>query len=449
MAHEVVMPQLGLSMDSGQIVRWLKRSGDPVQAGDLLLEVESDKATVEVEAAESGFLHIVARPEDGNLPVGNVIAYLLSEGESAPAGTKPAQPLASGAAASPAVSATPDAGGEIVRHGQEVLSSPAARRRALELGVDWHQAVPSGPRGQVKERDVLALAAASLQETPASAPPEPIRVSPVAKRMAAETGVDLAWVARQHPGKRLERSDIEGALRGGAPLADGKPGTRQPASSLRKLIAERMALSAHTNAQVTLTTEADATELAGMREGLKADRGAELVPTYNALFVAMVGRALGEFPYVNASLEGNEIVVWGSVNIGIAVDTDRGLVVPVVRDVQSKSLRTLTAEVNDLLTRASQGNARPDELKGGTFTITNLGIYEIDAFTPIINPPECAVLGIGRLVQRVVPVAGQPAIRTLVALSLTFDHRLIDGAPAARFLQRVKQYVEQPYLWLV
>lgn len=452
MAYEVVMPQLGLSMDRGQIMQWLKHDGDRVQPGDLLLEVESDKSTVEVEAVEGGILRIVQGPDDGPIVVGNVIAYLLAEGEPMPVGAQPVTQAVVGAVTPAARDIAPTANGKDISRAGPPLSSPAARRRAQELGVDWRVAVPSGPRGQIKERDVLALAARGITAA-ASAPTEAVRISPLARRMAEEAEVDISALAGRHPGKRLERSDIEGAIRQAvlAPMSavGVKPATRQPASSLRRLIAERMALSAHTTAAVTLTTEADATDLVRMREGLKADPRTEVAPGYSVLFVALVGRALAEHPYMNASLEGNDIVTWGTANIGVAVDTERGLVVPVVRDAQAKSVRVLTVEMNDLLARASQGKAVPDELKGGTFTITNLGIYEIDAFTPIINPPECAVLGVGRLVERIVPLEGQPAVRTMVALSLTFDHRLVDGAPAAQFLQRVKQFVERPYLWLV
>ena len=452
MAHEVVMPQLGLSMDHGQIIQWLKHEGDRIQPGDLLLEVESDKSVVEVEAVESGLLRIVQGPDNGPVAVGSVIAYLLAEGEPLPTRAQPDGPAAVGAPTRVVTELAPRVKGKNTAHTGSPLSSPAARRRAQELGVDWQMAAPTGSRGQIKERDVQALAARGTAQA-ASAPVEPVRISPLARRIAEEAGIEIATLAVQHPGKRLERSDVEGAIRQSAPapmsLIGGRAATRQPVSSLRRLIAERMALSTRTAAPVTLTTQADATDLVRIREGLKAASKTESAPGYNVLFVALVGRALAEHPYMNTSLEGNEIITWGAANIGVAVDTERGLVVPVVREAQAKSVRALTVEVNDLLARASQGKALPDELKGGTFTITNLGAYEIDAFTPIINPPECAVLGIGRLVERVIPLEGQLAVRTMVALSLTFDHRLVDGAPAARFLQRVKQFVEQPYLWLV
>jgi pyruvate dehydrogenase E2 component (dihydrolipoamide acetyltransferase) len=464
MAFEIVMPQLGLSMDSGQIIEWLKKPGDEVQAGDLLLVVESDKSAVEIEAVESGILHILLGPQDGPVPVGEVIAYLMAQGEQPPAAglSMPAEiqsieenpSLQSSQTIKEAVST----GNGKRLETDRLPSTPAARRRAVELGVNWRQAKPSGLRGQIRERDVLALAA-SLDEAAAKA--AVTQISPVARRLAESTGFDIARLARQHPGKRLERSDIEEAIRAAllesstAPASsmdkplDRTDSHRSPAGSLRRLIAERMLKSAHTTAPVTLTTEADASELVRMRSGLISDPKSEIVPSYNVLIACLTARALLEHPALNASIDGGEIIYWDTVNIGIAVETERGLVVPVLRDVQEKPVHQLAVEADDLLTRASQGKALPDELTGSTFTITNLGSFEIDAFTPIINLPECGVLGVGRLVKRVVPVEDQAAIRTMVSLSLTFDHRLVDGAPAARFLQRIKQFVELPYLWLV
>jgi pyruvate dehydrogenase E2 component (dihydrolipoamide acetyltransferase) len=218
---------------------------------------------------------------------------------------------------------------------------------------------------------------------------------------------------------------------------------------LRRVVAERMAASAHTGAAVTLTTRADATELVRLREALKADSTLQPVPSYNVLLAALVARALVEHPLLNATLNGDEIIFWQTANIGVAVDTARGLVVPVLRAASEKTLAQLAVEAEDLLARAAAGKAQPDELSGGTFTITNLGAQEIDFFTPVINPPQCAVLGVGRLNKEwIVGEGNQPIARTMLPLSLTFDHRLVDGAPAARFLKRVKQFVEQPYLWL-
>ena len=224
-----------------------------------------------------------------------------------------------------------------------------------------------------------------------------------------------------------------------------------PITAVRRTIAARMAASSQQTAAVTLTTEADATDLVQFRATLRHGGGLDPLPSYNDLLAKIVARALLQHPALNARLEGETIFQVATVNIGYAVDTDRGLLVPVVRDVQEKSLRQIAAESAALIERVRAGQARPEELQGGTFTLTNLGPYEIDAFTPIINLPECAVLGVGRIVARQVVVdadASQVAIRSMVYLSLTFDHRLVDGAPATRFLQTVKRYIEHLPLWV-
>lgn len=466
MAIEVVMPQLGLSMDSGRIVEWLKKPGERVAPGELLLAIESDKSTVDVEAVESGILHIVLGPDAEAIQVGEVIAYLLADGEAPPVQAGDAAAVATGAAAT-ATSLTTTRSEDTPQaattgSGTRLLpdrppSSPAARRRASELGLDWREARGTGPNGRIKERDVLALAQ-SREATPVVALPE-VHISPVAERMARSAGLELEALARRFPGRRLGREEVETAIREsvrqarqgvGLPSGDAEtPGRREPMGRLRAMIADRMALSSRSTAPVTLTTEADATELVRLRTAVKDDPQTVLVPSYNALLAKLVARALREHPALNASIDGDAIVYWDAVHIGTAVDTDRGLVVPVIRDVQARSLEDISRELAELLPRAKAGKALPDELTGSTFTITNLGQYEIDAFTPIINLPECAVLGVGRLVEKYVVVKGQPAVRTMLALSLTFDHRLVDGGPAARFLQRVKQFVEQPYLWLI
>lgn len=466
MAFEVVLPQLGLSMDSGQIMAWLKQPGDYVEPGDLLLEIEGDKSVVEVESVEKGFLQIVKGPDDGAIPVGEVIAYLLAEGEEAvvSAGPKPTSETAmkngKAKALDHALSKT-EAGTGL--RGDRPPSSPAARRKAGELGVDWRQATGTGKGGRIKERDVIALVQKDFAGPPL-ATAETVMITPVAQRLAESAGLNIIRLARQFPGKRLERGDVELAIRQAvqgyqaSPSVPPQPSTigstaveprREPVSGLRRVIASRMASSAQSTAAVTLTTEANATELVRIRQDKKADPQTDVVPSYNTLMVKIAAKALLEHPDLNASLDEETIIYWQHVNIGVAVDTERGLVVPVVRDVPGKSVTQLAYEMNSLLTRAKDGKAMPDELTGGTFTITNLGTYEIDAFTPIINPPECAVLGVGRLVDRYVVEDREPVIRTMMALSLTFDHRLVDGAPAAHFLQRIKHLVERPYRWLV
>ena len=468
MAHEIVMPQLSLSMDKGKIVNWLKKTGDRINAGDVLLEVESDKAMVEVETVESGILQIVLGPDDGEIAVGAVIAYTRAENEapvvvsSAPLAAKPAD-----SEAEPEAEKVSPPAGENGLQLRRLPSSPAARRRAAELKIDWQQAKGTGRSGQIKERDVVRFSqelekAASLKTAPAAA----VQLTPVARRVADNFGLDDLLLAKLLPGKtKVEREDVEDAIRkivkerpSATPLpvgpthkvlAEAAAPHRQTIGAVRQRIAERMLLSEQTYAPVTLTTEVDASELVRIRETIKSDPKVTAAPSYNVLITKIVAKALLEFPDLNSSLEGTEIVHWPTVNIGLAVDTERGLVVPVLRDVTAKSVNDLSQEMNDLLARAAQGKASIDDLTGGTFTITNLGVYDIDAFTPIINPPECAVLGVGRLHKQMVVINDQPTVRTMLVLSLTFDHRLVDGAPAARFLQRIKQFCEQPYLWLL
>jgi pyruvate dehydrogenase E2 component (dihydrolipoamide acetyltransferase) len=473
MAFEIVMPQLGLSMDSGRIMAWRKESGDYIQPGDMLLEIEGDKAVVEVEAIERGTLQIIKGPEDGDIAVGEVIAYLLAEGENGVDGNQPA--IISESVITTERSPTNDnlsvpafqLQGSTTNKLDQINrppSSPAARRQAVELNVDWRLATGTGPRGRIKERDVIFLAEQLSSAASGKVEVDTAQISPVARRLAESTGLDIRQLARQHPGKRLERSDVEDAIKQRVKLSESSAAAsskaagsgqikvearREPMSSLRRVIASRMANSSQNSAAVTLTTEADATELKRLREEKKADVHSDVIPSYNTLIVKLVCKALLEHPILNTSLDGETIIYWEQVNIGVAVDTDRGLVVPVVRDVQTKPISQLAIEMNELLPRAKEGKALLDELSGGTFTITNLGVYEIDFFTPIINPPESAVLGIGRLVDRWMVIDREPAIRTMMALSLTFDHRLVDGGPAAQFLQRIKQLVEQPYLWLV
>jgi pyruvate dehydrogenase E2 component (dihydrolipoamide acetyltransferase) len=461
------MPQLSLSMDKGQIVSWLKKTGDRIQTGDVLLQVESDKATVEVESVTSGILQIVLGSGDGDVPVGAVIGYALADGEApvtATAVTSAETNVAPALGPLPvAIAAPPVAGGQAPRR---LPSSPAARRRAAELSLDWRQVSGTGRDGRIRERDVLRVAreqadmTAGMTITAAS-----IQYTPVARRMAEEFGLDDDSLARLIPsGRKVERSDVEQALRsivrtyrsGQRPLgsptapdaANAAPPRREPVGRIRKRIAERMAHSARTYAPVTLTTEIDASALVNVREELKTELHVDAMPSYNVLLSKVVARAVNEYPILNASFDGDEIVYWPTVNIGLAVDTQRGLVVPVVRDVASKSVGELTREMAGLLGRAVRGEATAEDLAGGTFTITNLGPQEIDAFTPIINPPQGAVLGVGRLRKRVTVVDDRAAVRTMLVLSLTFDHRLVDGAPAARFLQRLKELLERPYLWL-
>jgi pyruvate dehydrogenase E2 component (dihydrolipoyllysine-residue acetyltransferase) len=394
MAHEVVMPRLGWSMEDGILVQWLKRDGDRVAAGDVICVIESDKAENEVESFESGILRIPpdSPPPGVRVRVGTRLAYILRPGEAMPL-DRPAA-ASSPVAMSPPATSAPAAGrlatSVPARRGAMPPISPRARRVAAELGVEWRRLIGSGRTGRIVERDV---------RTAVASPPD-----------------------------------------------DGRG---RPLGPVRRRVAERMAASARAVAPVTLTTEVDATALVRLRERLAAEAAGagRPAPSYNDLLAKLVAAALVEHPDLNASLAGEAIVRHDRVNIGLAVETDRGLLACVLRDVQRRPLAEIAAESAALIERARAGRVSPDELRGGTFTITNLGMYGIDAFTPIVNLPECAILGVGRIVARPVVVdetAGTIAARKVLTLSLTFDHRVVDGAPAARFLQRVTGLVERP-----
>ena len=466
MSHEIVMPQLGISMDYGQIIEWLKKPGEAVKIGDSLFRVESDKATVDVECVADGTLQIVLGADAGDIPVGTVVGYILEPGDKAH--DRVDKPVNQGApaegmgtdekmeAASITMAQNMPAGLTTPSRRQP-LSSPAARRRAQELAVDWKLAVGSGPAGRIKVRDVEAL---KTQQSAQLAPSSHDKISPVAQRLAEAVGLDTNFLVAQYPNTYIERLHVEQAIRGAlkkivmgsrdsSEIKETGGARREAMGGIRHLIAEHMVDSHQNSAPVTLTTEVNATELIRIRKTGKTDINGGILISYNAMLAKLSARLLLEYPVMNASLVDGEIVHHNDVNIGVAVDTERGLVVPVIRNVHRKTLEEITKEMDDLFSRTAQGDALADELTGGTFTITNLGRYDIDVFTPIINLPESAILGVGRLIEKVVALDGEMAIRTMMALSLTFDHRLVDGAPAARFLQKVKQYIEQPYLWLV
>ena len=461
MAYEIVMPRLGWTMEEGIFVEWLKKDGDAVQVGDLVCAVEGDKAINEIESFESGILRI---PSDAPLPgatvkVGALLGYIAAVGEKLPTpnsqlSTSKSQQTVTGVPSpiSNVQRPTSNLQPPTTQPPNHPTISPRARRIASELGVAWTMLAGSGRTGRIVERDVRA--AAMLKATAQPAQPQPtgeLRVSPLARRRAEELGVDLTTMAAAQPGKRIEVADVEAARVGAGSPRPYEEAT--PMTNVRRLIAERMATSAHTTAAVTLTTEVDATELVRLRKEIAADlKDANIsAPSYNDLLAKLVAVALREHPALNATLAGDAITQHDAVHVGLAVDTERGLLVPVVRDAQAKSVQQIAAESSRLIGQVRANKIASDDLRGGTFTITNLGMYEIDAFTPIINLPECAILGVGRIVAKQVVMDDETetvAIRKMMALSLTFDHRIVDGGPAARFLQRVKQFVEHPYLWL-
>lgn len=434
MAVELVLPRLGWTMEEGTFVEWLKHDGDDVHPGDLLYTIESDKSTVEVENFDAGILRIPpdAPGPGARIAVGTLLAYVVQPGEVLPFEQSNVQQKSA------------------------VHASPRARRAAKQLGVDWSALTGTGATGRVLERDVRAAATATTA-TASGKRATSGHLSPIAQRAAQELGVDVDALAATMPGQRIERADVERfavahSAHPAHPVDKPTPSAqRAPISRMRRTIADRLAATARTVVPVTLTTQADATELVRLRKMLKADAGdaPANAPGYNDMLAKIAAKALLEHPHMNARLEGDQIVTESAAHIGMAVDTERGLLVAVVRDAQAKTLRQIAEASTQVVARVRAGNASPDNVRGSTFTITNLGAFDIDAFTPVINAPECAILGVGRIALQPVIVGKKVRARHLLSLSLTFDHRLVDGAPAARFLQRIRQLVEQPYLWLV
>ncbi len=457
MAYEVTMPRLGWTMEEGVFGEWLKQDGDEVKAGDLLFTVEGDKATQEVEVFEGGILRLPSNaPATGDvIPVGALLAYIVQAGESLPEESGQAaqtelptgQPgsgrqTAAAESAAPRGAASRPSGSD--GRGTPTIS-PRARRVAGELDVDWTTLAGSGRTGRIVERDVRAAAEIGAIEMVVDA-------TPVARRFAAEAGIDLADLTASRPGGRIQREDVEAAIaaRRQPVLVDEAATQIVPHSRIRQITAQRMSESARLTAPVTLTTEADATELVALRQQLKASyaRRGLAIPSYNDLYIKLTAAALQDHPALNSSWSEEGLILHNDINIGFAVETEKGLLAPVLRDVTAKSLREVAAGTTRLIEGAHQERLGLESMQGGTFTITNLGMYGIDAFTPIINLPQAAILGIGRIVCKPAVHEGEVVARQMVALSLTFDHRVVDGAPAARFLNTVREYVSEPILWL-
>jgi len=441
MVTEVILPKLGQTMEEGTIIEWVKKEGDPVERGDLLFVFESDKATLEVEATARGFLRKILVPVGQTVPVLTVVALITKTPDEDIVAYEPRFQV-SGSEFQVAEAMKPETlkPETLEPIAGRIFASPRARKMAREKGVNLELVTGTGPNGRIVERDVLAYLT-----------PRP-KATPMALKVTDALGVDIATISGTGVSGRIMKADVEAAAAPAAPPVEMPSVESVPLTGLRRIIAEHMAASAQATARVTLVTEADATAFVEAREQLKATVAEKwgFAPGYNDLLGIIVARALREFPYMNARLsaDGQAIERLPVVNLGMAVDTERGLLVPVIRDADQKGLCAFGAEFRALVERARVGKSLPDDLTGGTFTITNLGMHEIDAFTPIINLPEAAILGVGRIQPKPVVHDGEIVVRQMWTLSLVFDHRVVDGAPAARFLQRIKQLIETPYLLL-
>ena len=451
MAVDIIVPPLSQTMDAVILTEWLKAVGDPVVIGEPLFVIETDKANLDIESPASGILRQILAEPGTEVKVRSTIGVIASLDEAMP--VKPlleptpeaeaAQPLSTAAAVGrhPLSAATGPGGQPLPSERQQrIFASPRARRLAQQEGARLAEVKPTGPQQMIVERDILAYLA-EREAVP--------KITPVARRMAEAAGLDLAKVVPSRPGARITRADVEAAL---AAREVAAPAGIQwvDLSPTRRTIARRMAESQQAAAEVTLTREVDATELARLREQVLGELSEEdQRPTYTDFLVVIVARQLRQHPYMNAITDGERIGLSEEIHVAVAVDTERGLVTPVLRNADKKGLLQLAQERAELVKRALDGSITPEELIGGTFTITNLGSLGVDAFTPIINPPQAAILGVGRIRPAPAVHEGQLCVRQLMFLSLTFDHRIVDGAPAARFLRDVVRLIEKPHLiWL-
>jgi len=447
MPFEISMPQLGLTMEKGTVVQWLVKEGDRISAGQEVYQVETDKSIVAVEARQDGTVARILVAEGQQVPVGALLAVGLAPGETLPADWQPSQPAA--AADTPAQPVAPS----VQRPAMANVEGPAeaswkARTLARQAGLSLRVVVGSGPGGRIVAGDV-----AEALKTPTAALAKEIDATPVAANLALTLGLDLSRVLGSGPQGRITQGDVLNAAaaiirqkEAGAIVP--RPGLPQVASTtpltgVRKIVSEGMATSVHTAARVTLFREVDVTEFVRLRQRFK-EQGASI--SYNDILVQICAVALREHPEANARLGNGEIEHLDRVNVGLAVETDRGLLVPVIHNADRLSISRVAAESARLVEAARTGRSLPDDLSGGTFTITNLGMFGVEGFTPVINLPECCILGVGRILRKPVVIGEDDtlAVRPMMTISLVFDHRVIDGATAARFLDRIAQLIQDP-----
>jgi len=436
MPVEIRVPQLGESVVDAVVGTWLKKEGDPVQVGETLVELETDKVNVEITAEQSGVLAKILKPEGETVAVGEVIGA-IEEGAvaaaPAPAAAAEAQAAPAPATAAPAPEPEPVT---VPAAPGGPRATPAVRRLAAEYDIDLAQVPASGEGGRVTREDVLAyiqragrtreaapVAPANGAEAPAAPAPAPTPAAPVA------------------PTAPTAPSPLPFEI-----AADGRREERVRMTRRRQTIAQRLVEAQHTAAMLTTFNEVDMSAVIELRkrrgEAFQQRHGVKL--GFMSFFTKAVVGALKAFPYLNAEIQSNEIVLKHYYDIGIAVGTDEGLVVPVVRDADRKSFADIEREILDLATRAREGKLQLQELMGGTFTITNGGIYGSLLSTPILNPPQVGILGMHKIEQRPVVVDGEIVIRPMMYLALSYDHRIVDGSDAVRFLVRVKELIEDP-----
>ena len=438
MATKVIMPKQGLQMTEGTITKWLVKEGDKVEIGQPLFEMETDKNTIQIDSTAAGEVLKLVAKEDETVPITETIAIVGKKGEDfadllpkkeekkpepAPAPAVPTAPAVKAAPAAPAADdVTP-----IALEGGRIFVTPRAKMTAERKNLDYKTVKGTGPSGLIIERDVLAAAA--------------VKASPVAKAIAARKGVSVTTVTGTGENGKIVKHDI---LSGDANLA--REDKVIPISGMRKVIADNMMNSVQSMAHAYHKVAVDMSQAKLIRAAFKK---AEKKVSFNDIIIMALGRALQEHPRMNALVEDGKITEKGSVNIGIAVAVDNGLIVPTVRDVQNMTLGEIHDESARLIAKTKAGGLKKEDYSGGTFTVSNLGMFGIDEFTAIVNPPQVGILAVGAMTDTPVVRDGQIVVRPMMNLVLTYDHRVIDGAPAAQFLSRLKELLENPYLMIV
>ena len=450
MAITFGMPSLGHTMEKGKIIEWLKQEGDAVAKGEPLVVIETDKVITEVESPADGVVLKIAVVAEEERPIGSPLVLLGSADEQLSEadiqqllGDQPAAAPAAPPVPAPTPAPTPAAPPRAAAAGERVKISPIARKLCDELGIDPATVTGTGPGGRITREDVEKAAQAAL--APAAA--ERVKISPVARRLCDEMGVDPAGVTGTGPGGRITRDDVLRAAEA-AKAAPGAAGETIPLRGMRGRVAERMFQSWNTIPRVTEVMLVDMNATVTFRQAMLAqwEQQYGVRISLNDLITKAVAAALRRHPRLNATLVDQEVHLHENVNVGVAVNLDEGLIVPVIADADRKDLGQIARESRELAEKARAVPMRlsPDEVSNGTFTITNLGTTGIELFTPIINPPQIAILGVGMVQRRPVVVGDALAIRPSVYLCLVFDHRAVDGVPAANFLQELQRLLEKP-----
>nr|AAA21747.1 dihydrolipoamide acetyltransferase [Clostridium magnum DSM 2767] len=443
MAKIVVMPKLGLTMTEGTLVTWKKAEGDQVKVGEIFFEVSTDKLTNEVEASDEGIVRKLLVNEGDTVECLKPVAIIGSADEDISSllngsseGSESAEQNDTKAPKKEAEAPK----GAVEKQQGKVKASPAAKKLAAENNIDITLVEGTGPQGRITTEDVEKYIEDSKNAS---------KASPMASKVAAELNVDLSTIEKDG---RIMKEDVLSLCKGNAPeeckvnpSEDKYTEKIVPMTQIRKIISARMHESWITSPTVTYDIKVDMTSLKRFKDALKD----VCKVTYTDLIVKIVSKVLLQFPLLNCSINGNELITRNYVNMGVAVAIDGGLVVPVVKYANEKGLKEISTEVKDLAKKAKSNQLKPENMTGGTFTITNLGMFGIEYFSPIINQPEVAILGVNKITETPVVQNGEIVIKPLMNLSLTANHRAVDGSVAAQFLSKVKEYMEKPELLML